>query len=129
VIRRETSFHEQFLDVPIRKREPQIPTDRANNDVGFEMPPFEQRWRFDHGIHCSLSDSFTPFLQHCRLHHCGATEKTTSRINSGPPFHEAIRSAAAVQSSNPILSFQSPRYPLTSVWNSACQGHFSCRLA
>jgi hypothetical protein len=29
VIRRETSFHEQFLDVPIRKREPQIPTDGA----------------------------------------------------------------------------------------------------
>jgi hypothetical protein len=32
------------------------------------MPPFEQRRpRFDHGIHCSLSDSFTQFLQHCRL--------------------------------------------------------------
>jgi hypothetical protein len=34
VISRDTSFHEQFLDVPIRKREPQIPTNRANNDVG-----------------------------------------------------------------------------------------------
>jgi hypothetical protein len=65
VISRETSFYEQFLDVPIRKREPQIPTDRANNDLGFEVPPFEQRWpRFDHGIYCSLSDSFNEFLQH-----------------------------------------------------------------
>jgi len=41
VISRETSFHEQFLDITIRKREPQIPTDRANNDLGFEVPPFE----------------------------------------------------------------------------------------
>ncbi len=47
----ETSFREQFLDVPIRKGEPQIPADRTNNDLGFEVPPFEQRWpRFDHGI-------------------------------------------------------------------------------
>src|SRR5207245_2856224 len=38
VVRSETSFHEQFLDVPIRKREPQIPTDRANNDLGFKVP-------------------------------------------------------------------------------------------
>jgi hypothetical protein len=68
VASRETSFQEQFLDVPIRKREPQIPTDRANNDLGFEVPPFEQRWpRFDHGAYCSLSDSFTEFLQHSRL--------------------------------------------------------------
>jgi hypothetical protein len=45
VVNRETSFHEQFLDVPIRKREPQIPTDRANNDLGFEVPPFERAGR------------------------------------------------------------------------------------
>jgi hypothetical protein len=52
------------IDVPIRKREPQIPTDRANNDLGFEAPPFEQRWpRFDRGMYCRLSDSFTEFLQ------------------------------------------------------------------
>src|SRR5229473_2823539 len=44
VVRREPSFHEQFLDVPIRKREPQIPTDRTNNDLGFEVPPLKQRW-------------------------------------------------------------------------------------
>jgi hypothetical protein len=67
VVSRETSFHEQFLDVSIRKREPQIPTDGANNEFRFEVPPFEQRRpRFDHGIRCSLSDSFTQFLQHCR---------------------------------------------------------------
>jgi hypothetical protein len=45
----------------------------ANYDLGFEVPPFEQRRpRFDHGIYCSLSDSlycslsdsFTEFLQH-----------------------------------------------------------------
>jgi hypothetical protein len=66
VVSRETSFHEQFLDVPIGKREPQIPTDRANNDLRFEVPPLEQRRpRFDHGIYCSLSDLFTQFLQHC----------------------------------------------------------------
>src|SRR6202171_2415677 len=65
VVSRQTPFHEQFLDVPIRKREPQIPTDRANNDLGFEVPPFKQGWpRFDHGIYCSLSASFTEFLQH-----------------------------------------------------------------
>jgi hypothetical protein len=45
VIGRETSFQEQFLDVPIRKREPQIPTDCANNDLGFEVPPFEHAGR------------------------------------------------------------------------------------
>ena len=28
---------------PIRKREPLIPTDRANNNFGFQVPPFEQR--------------------------------------------------------------------------------------
>jgi hypothetical protein len=29
------------------------------------VPPFEQRRpRFDHGAYCSLSDSFTEFLQH-----------------------------------------------------------------
>jgi len=68
VVSKETSLHEQFLDVPIRKREPQIPTDRANNDLGFEVPPFEQRWpRFDHGIYCSLSDWFAEFLQHNRI--------------------------------------------------------------
>ena len=60
----ESSFHQQFLDLPIRKREPQLPTHRANNDLGFEVPPLEQRWpRFDHG-NCSLADSFTKFLQH-----------------------------------------------------------------
>ena len=65
VVSRKTSFQEQFLDVPIRKREPQIPTNRANNDLGFEVPPFEQRGpRFDHGIYCSLSDSSTKSLQH-----------------------------------------------------------------
>src|SRR6266478_6314234 len=62
VVSRETSFQEQFLDVPIRKREPQIPTDCANNDLGFEVPPFEQRRpRFDHGTYCSLSDWFSEF--------------------------------------------------------------------
>ena len=72
VVSRETSFHEQFLDVPIRKREPQIPTHRVNNDLGFEMPPFEQRWpRFDHGIFCSLSDSFTELF---------ATQPSISKI-------------------------------------------------
>jgi len=31
------------------------------------VPPFEQRRpRFDHRIHCSLSDSFIQFLQHCQ---------------------------------------------------------------
>jgi len=72
VVCRKTSFHEQFLDIPIRKREPQIPTDRTNNDLGFEVPPFEQRWpRFDHGISCSLSDPFTEFLQHRQIFdHC-----------------------------------------------------------
>ena len=65
VVSRQTSFREQFLDVPIRKREPQIPTDCANNDLGFEVPPFEQRRpRFDHRAYCSLSDSFAEFLQH-----------------------------------------------------------------
>ena len=34
VISWERAFQEQFLDVPIRKREPQIPTHRANNDLG-----------------------------------------------------------------------------------------------
>src|SRR5215472_224281 len=65
VISPETSFDEQFLDVPIGKREPQIPTDRANDELRLEVPPFEQRWpQFDHGIYCSLSDSFTELLQH-----------------------------------------------------------------
>jgi len=65
VVCRKTSFHEQFFDIPIRKREPQIPADRTNNDLGFEVPPFEQRWpRFDHGISCSLPDPYTEFLQH-----------------------------------------------------------------
>jgi hypothetical protein len=41
VVSRQTSFREQFLDVPIRQREPEIPTDRANNDLRFEVPPFE----------------------------------------------------------------------------------------
>jgi hypothetical protein len=68
VVRGEISFQEQLLDIAIGKREPQIPTDRANNDLGFEVPPFEQRLpRFDHGIPRSLSDSFTPFLQHFRI--------------------------------------------------------------
>ena len=51
VVRREISFQEQLLDIAIGQREPQIPTDGANNDLGFEVPPFEQRWPpFDHGI-------------------------------------------------------------------------------
>ena len=51
VVRREISFQEQLLDIAIGQREPQIPTDGANYDLGFEMPPFEQRLpRFDHGI-------------------------------------------------------------------------------
>jgi hypothetical protein len=66
VVSGETSFHDQFLDVSIGKREPQIPPDGANNEFRFEVPPFEQRRpRFDHGIHGRLSDSFTQFLQHC----------------------------------------------------------------
>jgi hypothetical protein len=53
------------FNVPIRKREPQIPTDCANNDLGFDVQPFEQCWpRFDHGAYCSLADSFTEYLQH-----------------------------------------------------------------
>src|SRR3981081_3674770 len=55
VVSRESSFHEKFFDLPVRKRKPQIPPDRENNDLGFEVPPLEQRWtRF--GIHGSLSD-------------------------------------------------------------------------
>jgi len=51
VVNRQTPFDEQLLDVPIRKREPQIPTDRANNDLGFEVPPFKQGWpRFGHRL-------------------------------------------------------------------------------
>jgi hypothetical protein len=51
VVSRQTPFDEQLLDVPIRKREPQIPTDRANNDLGFEVPPFKQGWpRFGHRL-------------------------------------------------------------------------------
>jgi hypothetical protein len=66
VVRREISFQEQLLDIAIGKREPKIPTDGANNDLGFEVPPFEQGLpRFDHRIPRSVSDSFTPFLQHC----------------------------------------------------------------
>ena len=66
VVRREPSFLEQFLDVSIGKREPQIPTNGANNNLGFKVPPYEQfRPGFDHGIHCSLSDPFSQFLQHC----------------------------------------------------------------
>jgi hypothetical protein len=44
VVSSQTAFDEQFLDVPIRKREPQLPTHRANNDLGFEVPPFKQGW-------------------------------------------------------------------------------------
>ena len=48
---RQTPLQEQFLDVPIRKREPQIPTDGAKNDLGFEVPPFKQSWpRFGHRL-------------------------------------------------------------------------------
>jgi hypothetical protein len=44
VVRREISFQEQLLDIAIGKREPQIPTDGANNDLGFEVPPAEECW-------------------------------------------------------------------------------------
>ena len=52
MVNRETWFREQFLDVLIRQPEPQVLADRANNDLGFEVPPFEQRRpRFVHGIY------------------------------------------------------------------------------
>src|SRR5262249_26568745 len=54
-------FDEKLLDVPIRKREPQIPTDRANNNVGFEVPPFKQGAEVCASV-SSLSDSRARFL-------------------------------------------------------------------
>ena len=58
VVRWQTAFLEQFLNVSIGERKAQIPSDGANDNLGFEVSPFEQRRpRFDHGIDRSLSDS------------------------------------------------------------------------
>ena len=60
----QTPFEEQLLDVPIRKREPQIPTDGANDDLGFKVPPFKQGWpRFGHRL-AAYQTRAPRFLQH-----------------------------------------------------------------
>jgi hypothetical protein len=45
VVRREISFQEQLPDIAIGKREPQIPTDGANNDSGFEVRHLNSAYR------------------------------------------------------------------------------------
>jgi hypothetical protein len=67
MVRWQTPFHEQFLDVAIRKRKPQIPTDGANNNLGFEVSPFKQGWpRFGHPS-AAYQNRASTFLQHIRL--------------------------------------------------------------
>jgi len=43
VVRRKAPLDQKFLDVPIRQREPQIPTHRAKNNLRLEVSPFKQR--------------------------------------------------------------------------------------
>jgi hypothetical protein len=42
VIHREPTLGQKLLDVPVRKREAQIPTDRQENDLRFKLAPLEQ---------------------------------------------------------------------------------------
>src|SRR3989442_586451 len=39
VVRRKAPLDQKFLDVPIRQREPEIPTHRAKNNLRFEVSP------------------------------------------------------------------------------------------
>jgi hypothetical protein len=96
VISREAAFHDQFLDVPIGKREPQIPTDRANNDLGFELPPFKQGWlQFGHRL-AAYQTSRAPFVQHnCWLKTPVAPGMPSSGVNCRHPIRRlAVPSAA-----------------------------------
>ena len=42
VIDLNSSFLEQFLHLAVRQALAQIPTNRAKNDLRFEVPPFEE---------------------------------------------------------------------------------------
>jgi hypothetical protein len=116
VISRQTPFDEQFLDVPIRKREPQIPADGANNDFGFEVPPFKQGWpRFGHRLaayqtrapdSCNTSvDKASPILfQHCLGGRRLAVSVVFPNAVSGGPHH-------TLNLSDAVITDIKPHYP------------------
>jgi hypothetical protein len=43
MVSRQTALSDKFLDVTMREGISQIPTDGAENDRRFEVPPFEKR--------------------------------------------------------------------------------------
>src|SRR5947209_4975310 len=48
VVSVQTTFLEQLFDISQPKRVPEIPADGAQNELGFGLPPFEDRWPGQH---------------------------------------------------------------------------------
>jgi hypothetical protein len=48
VISAQTTLDQQLFNVTEREGISKIPTNRAKNDLGLALPPFEDRWAFRH---------------------------------------------------------------------------------
>jgi hypothetical protein len=74
VIDVQTPLQHHFLQIAVTERVPQIPADAQQNDVGFEMTPFEQVLLVYEGNSSSASiqeaelTTSPPFLQHNLAH-------------------------------------------------------------
>lgn len=79
VIDVQSSFQPQFLKIAITERVPQIPMHAQENDVGFEMAPFE-RLRLCH--EWSFSATLTDQLISCNtaVRYCDLSERTKMRF-------------------------------------------------
>src|SRR5215471_14262044 len=65
MIDREVPLCHDLLEISIAEREPEVPADAQNDNLGFEVSSFEQR-RPVRPHHFTLSNKLRPTLQHIR---------------------------------------------------------------
>ena len=65
----DAGFGEEFLDFAVRQALAEIPTNGANNDLGFKLPALEQPWLSLHSCVSGFQLSIRS-LQHCESGLC-----------------------------------------------------------
>jgi hypothetical protein len=66
MVDRKVPLRNDFLEISIAEREPEVPADAQNDNLGLEVSPFEQR-RPARPHHITLSNRPQPTLQHIRV--------------------------------------------------------------
>ena len=80
VVNAQVSLSHNFFKLAEAQRIPQVPADAQHNDLGLELPPFEQRRTFASHAGRSLSDSLAPVLQRYRLSSVGCSGSCTQKL-------------------------------------------------